>query len=178
MRAVTRVNPGQASKAMMWMPTRLNFGEGRCARGKYRHVHLWRSTGISGNGTFARLSVSNSSSGGDRELDEVPAVRDPAHMVQSGPGPPCSHWRRSAACGPPMTRGRVPCCNKSGTQQACVPSHGHSRTAHGRGIRAASVPIKRSTNGCDSGTSGTVLISSISKIRRFAFQRCASKSGS
>jgi hypothetical protein len=36
MRAVMRVNPGQASKAMMWMPTRLNYGEGRCARGKYR----------------------------------------------------------------------------------------------------------------------------------------------
>jgi hypothetical protein len=31
-----------------------------------------------------RLSVSNSLSGGDWELDEVPAVRDPAHMVQIG----------------------------------------------------------------------------------------------
>jgi hypothetical protein len=30
------------------------------------------------------LSVSNSSSGGDWELDEAPAVRDPAHMVQIG----------------------------------------------------------------------------------------------
>src|SRR5262252_5992354 len=30
------------------------------------------------------------------------------------------------------------------------------------------VPITRSTNGWDSGTCGTVLISSISKIRRFA----------
>jgi hypothetical protein len=28
------------------------------------------------------LSVSNSWSGGDGELNEVPAVRDPAHMVQ------------------------------------------------------------------------------------------------
>ena len=30
------------------------------------------------------LSVSNSWSGGDGELDEVPAVGDPAHMVQIG----------------------------------------------------------------------------------------------
>ena len=31
-----------------------------------------------------RVSVSNSWSGGDGELDEVPAVGDPAHMVQIG----------------------------------------------------------------------------------------------
>ena len=31
-----------------------------------------------------RLSVSNSLSGGDWELDEVPAGRDPAHMIQIG----------------------------------------------------------------------------------------------
>ncbi len=30
------------------------------------------------------LSVSNSWSGGDGELDEVPAVSDPAHLVQIG----------------------------------------------------------------------------------------------
>ena len=30
------------------------------------------------------LSVSNSLSGGDWELDEVPAIADPAHMVQVG----------------------------------------------------------------------------------------------
>jgi hypothetical protein len=33
-----------------------------------------------------RLSVSNSLSGGDWELDEVPAVGDPMHMVQIGRG--------------------------------------------------------------------------------------------
>ena len=33
-----------------------------------------------------RLSVSNSLSGGDRELDEVPAVGDPAHVAQIGKG--------------------------------------------------------------------------------------------
>ena len=32
------------------------------------------------------VSVSNSSSGGDWELDEVPAVGDPTHMVQIGWG--------------------------------------------------------------------------------------------
>src|SRR6267378_2657389 len=31
-----------------------------------------------------RLSVSNSLSGGDWEVDEVPAMADPAHMVQVG----------------------------------------------------------------------------------------------
>jgi hypothetical protein len=31
-----------------------------------------------------RLSVSNSWSGGDGELDEVPAMGDPAHMIQVG----------------------------------------------------------------------------------------------
>ncbi len=35
-------------------------------------------------GHDVRLSVSNSWSGGDGELDEVPAVRDPAHIVQIG----------------------------------------------------------------------------------------------
>ena len=32
------------------------------------------------------LSVSNSLSGGDRELDEVPAVGDPAHVAEIGKG--------------------------------------------------------------------------------------------
>lgn len=30
-RAATSVNPEQASKVMMWAPTRLSIGEGRCA---------------------------------------------------------------------------------------------------------------------------------------------------
>ena len=34
----------------------------------------------------AHLSVSNSSSGGDWELDEIPAVGDPTHMIQVGRG--------------------------------------------------------------------------------------------
>ena len=71
MRAVTRVNPGQASKAMMWMPTRLNFGEGRCARGKYRHMHLLRSTGVSGNGTYARPSAKRGRPGRMRGRDPL-----------------------------------------------------------------------------------------------------------
>jgi hypothetical protein len=32
------------------------------------------------------LSVSNSASGGDWELDKVPAVGDPTHIVQLGTG--------------------------------------------------------------------------------------------
>jgi hypothetical protein len=37
-----------------------------------------------GRSIFFDLSVSNSLSGGDWELDEVPAMGDPAHMVQIG----------------------------------------------------------------------------------------------
>ena len=37
-----------------------------------------------------RLSVSNSLSGGDWELDHVPAVGDPTHMVQIGGDHPVS----------------------------------------------------------------------------------------
>ena len=40
------------------------------------------------------------------------------------------------------------------------------------------VPMSRSTKGCEQGTYGTVLSSSISRIRRFACHRCASKRGS
>ena len=43
------------------------------------------------------MLVSNSSSVGDWELDEVPAVRDPAHMVQIGRDrhvPTCEGQRR------------------------------------------------------------------------------------
>jgi len=40
------------------------------------------------------------------------------------------------------------------------------------------VPNRRSTKESDRGTCGTVLISSMSRVRRFAVQRCASNSGS
>ena len=41
----------------------------------------------SSKGTVTRnVSVSNSLSGGDRELDEVPAVGDPAHVAEIGKG--------------------------------------------------------------------------------------------
>ena len=89
---------------------------------------------------------------------------------------PCVHRRTSAACGRPRRHGSVPRCSSPGTRQASAQDHGHSRTAHGRGILG--VPIRRSTNGCDSGTCGTVLISSISRIRRFASHRWVSNSGS
>ena len=36
--------------------------------------------------SFITVWVSNSLSGGDRELDEVPAVGDPAHLAQIGRG--------------------------------------------------------------------------------------------
>jgi hypothetical protein len=39
-----------------------------------------------------RVPISSSSSGGDWELDEVPAVRDPTHVAQIGWGTTCA-WR-------------------------------------------------------------------------------------
>ena len=93
-------------------------------------------------------------------------------------GPPCVRRRTSAACGPPTTRGSVPRCSRSGTRQASVPDHGAFQNSTWSRNSRRIVPIRRSTNGCDSGTCGTVLISSISRIRRFAIHRCASNSGS
>jgi hypothetical protein len=43
--AVTRVKLEQASKVMMWMPTRLKNGEGRAGR-EGTNKHLFRSTGV------------------------------------------------------------------------------------------------------------------------------------
>jgi hypothetical protein len=38
---IIRVKLEQASKVKSWMPTRLNFGEGRAEQGRNRHVHLF-----------------------------------------------------------------------------------------------------------------------------------------
>jgi hypothetical protein len=48
----------------------------------------WLSHGavVPQNERMADLSVSNSLSGRDRELDKVPAVGDPTHMAQLGTG--------------------------------------------------------------------------------------------
>lgn len=56
MRAITRVNPEQASKVKSWTPTRPNIGEGRCAMGKQptqAPVVVHRGMG---NGTHGRFS--------------------------------------------------------------------------------------------------------------------------
>ena len=45
MQAVTRVKLEQASKIMMWMPTRLKNGEGRAGR-EETNKHLYRCTGV------------------------------------------------------------------------------------------------------------------------------------
>lgn len=54
-RAVTRVNPEQASKVKMRTPTRLNFGEGRCVESKQSTSALLTVRRGSGNGTGERL---------------------------------------------------------------------------------------------------------------------------
>jgi hypothetical protein len=53
-------------------------------------------------------------------------------------GPLSVHWRRSAACGRPTIRDCAPRCIRSGSRQASVQDHAHSRTTPGRGILAAS----------------------------------------
>ena len=56
MRAITRVNPEQASKVQSWTPTRPNIGEGRRATGKVltsAPVAVHRGMG---NGTRERFS--------------------------------------------------------------------------------------------------------------------------
>ena len=53
-------------------------------------------------------------------------------------GPPCVRQRRSTACGPSTTRGCVPRCSRPESRQVLVQDHGHSRTAQGRDILAAS----------------------------------------
>jgi len=45
LQAVTDVKLEQASKVMMWMPTRLKNGEGRAGR-EETNTHLIRSTGV------------------------------------------------------------------------------------------------------------------------------------
>ena len=52
--------------------------------------------------------------------------------------PPSGRRRRSMACGPSTTRGCVPRCRRPGSRQVSVQDHGHSKTAHGREILAAS----------------------------------------
>ena len=53
-------------------------------------------------------------------------------------GPPCGRQRRSTASGPSTTRGCVPRCSKPGSRQVFLQDHGHTRTAYGRDILAAS----------------------------------------
>ena len=72
MQAVTRVKLEQASKVMMWMPTRLKIGEGRADR-EETNKHLFRSTGVVSTacregdpGNWGRLGT-----GGDRVPDVV-----------------------------------------------------------------------------------------------------------
>ena len=88
-----------------------------------------------------------------------------AHLVQSGNRDRVFINKGAAACSPPMRSGTVPRCSTPGSRQAFVQDHEHSRTAHDRGILGAS-------------SQSRALRMDFSRIRRFAFQRCASNSGS
>ena len=123
------------------------------------------------------LLVSNSLSGGDWELDEVLAMGDPAHVVQIDRDRrvPAGEGQRRVAL-----QRRVAACRIVVNLELCKLAFQITGIPERHMIEKFSriVPIKRSTNGCDTGTCGTVLTSSISRIRRFAFHRCVSKSGS
>ena len=54
-RAITRVNPGQASKEKLLTPTRLDNGEGRSASGEATDRGTPRGRRGNGNGTWARF---------------------------------------------------------------------------------------------------------------------------
>ena len=118
----------------------------------------------------SRARSSSSSSGRHWELDQTPAVRGPTHIAEVGPSD-------SASDGDPQRRvaaqRRVDACRiVVGLElgELCSRSRPFQNNTWSRNSRRV-VPISRSTNGCDSGTRGTVLISSISSTRRCACQR-------
>ena len=97
-----------------------------------------RDDAVANMENMARVSVSNSLSGRHWELNQVPAVGDPTDIVQFGMGHHVSanEGRRRVAL-----QRRVAAylsCSRPGSRQVSVQDHGHSRTAHGREILAAS----------------------------------------
>src|SRR5580765_1405005 len=115
---------------------------------------------------WSDLSVSNSWSGGDRELHKVPAVGNPTHAVQIGGSDRVSAGERQRRAS--VQGGMAACSVVVGLELAKLPlrSRPFQNSTWSRNSRRI-VPIRGSTNGCDSGTYGTVLISSISRILRF-----------
>jgi hypothetical protein len=77
-RAVTRVNPEQASKVKMWTPTRLDNGEGRSAEGKEPTRAPFAVHRGNGNSTWGRSEE-------QRGKLSLARVRCPRHGVGSWP---------------------------------------------------------------------------------------------
>ena len=115
----------------------------------------------------SRARSSNSSSGRHWELDQTPAVRGPTHIAEVGPGDSASDGDAQRRC-----RDETDACSSTAWKSASFRSRSRAfqNNTWSRNSRRV-VPISRSTNGCDSGTWGTVLISSISSTRRCACQR-------
>ena len=111
------------------------------------------------------------------ELDQVPAVRDPANLVQVGA-------RRSGSSGGGLRRVAV--------QRGVDPNGVVIRLEVGELAleipgtpeqhMVEKLPLHRPNEALDEGVRkgpcGTVLIAWVSKIRRFALHRCASNNGS
>ena len=144
---------------------------GYCRGGPDRAAQFEDTTG------FAYLWVSNSLSGRHWQLNQTPAVRHPPHIVEVCPGHRAiaGDGQRRVA----LQRRVAPRRIVVGLEVGELPFKvaGRSRTAHDPGILAASCRSVAPRTG-DRGTWGTVLISSISRSRRFAVHRCASNSGS
>lgn len=62
-------------------------------------------------------------------------------------------------------------CNSRSRRGASALDRVHSKRTNWSRFSRRSVPITRSTKGCDCGIKGTVLISSMSRTRKFANQR-------
>ena len=96
-----------------------------------------RASSDSCNNANKRVSVSNSLSGRHWELNQVPAVGDPTDIVQFGAGHhmAAGEGRRRVALQRRVAAYLVVVAWKS---EVSVQDHGHSRTAQGREILAAS----------------------------------------
>ncbi len=65
--AVTRVNVEQASKRVMWEPTRLRFGEGRCRFGSNEQQNPTGPTGVVATACMKEEIVGNTGSLGGED---------------------------------------------------------------------------------------------------------------
>ena len=123
------------------------------------------------------LSVSNSLSGRHWELDQVPAVGDPTDIVQFGTGHrvAAGEGQRRVALQRRMAAHLVVVGLEVGKFPFKITGIPEQHMVETFSPRRSDQALHEWVG---PGTCGTVLIASISRIRRFAVHRCASNSGS